>query len=267
MLDYSRTHSGFEPLADDYAPHLWPEAAPYHLRADPPSSTVVLGLHGFRATPFELRPVAEACRAAGLDSAAPLLEGHGYQRRAEQIRAIRCMYARSIEQAIAIEVGRCRARGYERVFLYGHSMGGALALRIASCGLVDAVAVTAPALRLPKLALLAHLAPPGLDLRIPSPTERGVENFTYTFDPAQAVLNVLQIAERARASLSHVECPVLVVHSHGDATISPRVGDLVEQGCRGPVERLWFDDSGHCMTLDVAGERVAAAIADYFAAL
>lgn len=267
MLDYSRTHSGFDPVAPEYIPHLWPEAVPYHVSAEPASDTVVVGLHGFRATPFELRPVHEACRLVGLDGTSPLLEGHGYSERAHQIRAIRCMYPRSIEQAIFIEIARCRARGYKRVFLFGHSMGGALALRMASRGLVDGVAVTAPALRLPKRAALAKLVPPMIDLRVPSPTERDVENFTYRFDPVHAVVNLDEIARRARVSLTHVKVPVLVVHTHGDATIDPRVGDLVEKHCAGPVERLWFDDSGHCMTLDVSGPQVVAAIAAFFAAL
>lgn len=267
MLDYSRTHSGFDTVAAEYDGHLWPEAQPYHLRADPPSDTIVLGLHGFRATPYELRPVHEACCAAGFDGMAPLLEGHGYRERREQIEAIRWMFPRSIEQAIVNEVARCRARGYRRVLLYGHSMGGALALRLAGHGLVDAVAVTAPALTLPRIALLAELVPQFLDLRVPSLPERGVKNFTYPFDPAQAVVKVNRIATRARAVLDKVSCPVLVVHSHGDRTIDHRVGRLVEKRCKGPVRRLWFDDSGHCMTLDVSGPAVAKAIADFFQAL
>ena len=144
--------SAVEDYPADQLAQLLPDARPLRFISDrPPNSaanTAVICLHGFTAMPYGVRPIAEQCARAGFDTYAPVLPGHGWQDPKQQRREFSKVTMEKLLSAVRTEVAKLRDR-YKRVYAYGDSMGGALAFALASEGLVDACAATAPALVLP----------------------------------------------------------------------------------------------------------------------
>jgi carboxylesterase len=260
--------SGFDPVPGDVKELLWPEGLPLRLQAAGNSKAVVICFHGFGATPYETRPVADACVKAGLDVVAPVLPGHGYAQDADQKREIVKMTKDKVLDAARREVSRARDQ-YKLVFAYGQSMGGAIALTIAGEGLVDACAATAPALKLPGgagfMVALAAMSFNKLSFFIKKQQKpRTFVNYSYSYHNSLAAAQMQRISLHARSMLGSISCPVFVAHSHNDSTIDPVVTTWVKSKAKGSVEIAWFDKSDHTMPLDVQGSEVSAAIADFF---
>ncbi|MBN2152693.1 MAG: alpha/beta fold hydrolase [Candidatus Lokiarchaeota archaeon] len=260
--------SGFDPVPSAVKERLWEPGLPFYLKSPGNPRAIVVCLHGFGATPFETRPVADACVGAGIDAVAPLLPGHGYSQESDQKREIVKMTRDGLIDAARREVARARER-YGAVFAYGQSMGGAIALAIAGEGLVDACATTAPALKLPagagfNMALVA-LSFNKLSFYIKKrPKPRAFVNYSYSHHNSLAGAQMQRISLHARSMLRSIACPVHVAHSRNDSTIDPVVVEWVRSRATGPVEVAWFDKSDHTMPLDVQGGEVSASIAAFF---
>lgn len=269
--------SAFAPVTAEDRQRLHPDGLPFALSAAPqpevssPSdapnrparSGVVICFHGFTAMPYVVVPVAQAIASVGLDAVGPLLPGHGWRDRADQEREFSQITRQSLLAAARAEVQRAREQ-YDFVAVYGDSMGGAIALILAAEGLLDACAVTAPALCLPfRGAVLARYLG-WLNFSVPKRYPRKFYAPCYEFENARAGRALWQLSCRAKAGLQRITCPVFVGQSHADRTIHYRAAEWVRDRVRGPVVLRWFDRSGHVLPLDVEGPAVAAAIADFF---
>jgi carboxylesterase len=267
MKDQSREKeaffSGFSAVPEDVKEKLYPDGLPFYHAHDPMATTICVCLHGFTATPYEVRPVADACFSAGLDTVAPLLPCHGYANLEDQHEHIIQMTLQGIIKATRAEIAAAR-RLFGRVFVYGQSMGGALALLMAEEGLVDACAMTAPAIKLPLGSGLGTVLFGRVNVNMKKKTKNTFYNASYPFNNSIAGVAVQHIALQARKNLDRITCPVLVCHSHNDSTISPIVPLWIQQRARGPVEVAWFDKSDHTMPLDVQGKEVSDTIAGFF---
>ncbi|MHA1731709.1 MAG: alpha/beta hydrolase [Promethearchaeota archaeon] len=160
----------------------------------------------------------------------------------------------------------------ERVFLYGQSMGGAIALYLASEGSADAVAVTGAALRLPLgVEVFAPLIG-RIDIVLKKKDKkkgRGeFDNPGYAVHPSKAGFQLNELARATRERLHLVSCPVLICHSRADDTVpAKKVPRLIQERVAGRVTVEWFDESGHTMPLDVQGPEIAARIVEFFVAI
>jgi carboxylesterase len=260
--------SGFDPLPADVQARLWPEGVPFFKKTEKSKPAIVVCLHGFGASPYEIRPVAEACAAAGIDAVAPLLPGHGFAAEVDQKQEITRMTKDSAIAAVRQEIARAR-ENHAKVFVYGQSMGGALALIVAGEGIVDAVATTAPAIKLPGgagfLMGLVALSCNKLNFYIKKQAKpRSFTNLSYAYHNSLAAAQMQRISLHARKMLASIQCPVFVAHSHHDSTIDPVVTTWIQGKARGPVEIAWFDESDHTMPLDVQGQAVSKKIAAFF---
>ena len=141
---------------------------------------------------------------------------------------------------------------------------GAISLTMASEGLLDACAVAAPALRLPRKAefLIPLLSWASFTMEAPSK-----ELFylpVYDFHHSRALRTLWQLSRYARRQLSKIQCPILAVHSHKDPTVPPIVLGIMQKHIPTEIETAWFNNSGHVMLLDVSGPDVSAKIATFF---
>ncbi len=255
--------SGFDPVPDSLLAHLWDKGLPFHLHGTTLSRAVVVCFHGFCASPFETRPIADACQAQGLDAVAPLLPGHGFSDVQVQNKAILTMSMENAIEACRAEIARARET-YNVVNAYGQSMGGALALVMAAEGLVDAVATTAPAIKLPAGTGFLTTVFGSFDIkkrRVPNPN---FFNLSYEYKSSKAAKQLLRIANHAKSMLDAISCPCLVVHSRNDKTIDPVVTGWIKERATGTVDVAWFDESDHTMPLDVKGSEVSETIARFF---
>lgn len=253
--------SAFDPISDFPQEKMLEHSAPAWYRGGSRKS-IVICIHGFTATTYESKPIAEALHKAGFDAACPLMPGHGYKALSEQKRAIGQVSYTEYIDAVEIEIKRARET-YSTVYFYGQSMGGALALVAAARGLVEACATTAPAIKLPRgvgfgTALLGWMnASVGITFNPP------FYNEAYQFSNLHAVKQIQNLAMYARKKLSQIRCPLLSCHSPDDEAVDPKVVPAMIQKAVPHAEIKWFT-GGHTMPLDKDAELVKAAIVSFF---
>lgn len=243
------------------------QGAPFDLPAaqsDAVGDVGVVCVHGFTATPFEVKPVGEALARAGFHAVGPAVYGHAIAPVKRGIELFRNSKWEQWVESIREVVRRVRAQ-HARVFLYGQSMGGAIVLYLASEGLADAVATTAPAIRIPRAAELFAPLYKFLNVARPSKDKNAFFNPGYKVLASKPGYQLTRLAKQTRRRLARITCPVLVCHSRADDTVPPKkVPKLLQARVSGPVSVAWFERSGHTMPLDVEGAAVAETIAKFF---
>ena len=259
-------YSAFEEVPEEFKGLLFEKALPYYRKHDPPSDTIVLCFHGFSAVPFEIKVIADAIFDVGMDVAATLQPFHGYKRIEDQKLYWPRMTKDIMFNAAKLEISKARQR-YKKVFMYGQSMGGAITLSMAGMGLVDAVAGTAPAIRLPfNGRILAPLFAP-FNVNLPK-GERLFDSPGYDFNNARAAKELGKIAKFARDNLENISVPVFVCHNTHDDAINGKITVGWMKDKIKDFKVSWFDEfekDAHVLPLDVKRDEVAKEIAEFFA--
>jgi len=190
--------------------------------------SVVICLHGWTATTYESKPIGDAIFQSGIDSAGPLLPGHGFKENQVAKKKLSEIKYTDWISAVRHEITQAR-KIYKKVFIYGQSMGGALALNAASEGYVDGCAVTAPAI---KLSFFVNILSPLIGFmnifRKKEPNQKFF-NEEYPFESFKSANELRKLARRVQKKLSKIECPILVCHSKNDTGINPTVTDMIKE--------------------------------------
>jgi len=220
----------------------------------------VLLCHGYTATTAEVRPLARFLHERGYTVSGPLLPGHGTTPQ-EMNRCRWQTWAEALESAYRDLATRC-----ERVFVGGESMGGLLALYLASQHpAVAGVIAYAAAIKVPpsffQTLLLPLLAPLGIILKKgPStPSAADARWQGYEHNPLRATQQLFALQAATRARLPAIAQPILIVQGRLDTTISADVPDIIYHSISSTEKYLhWFERSTHCVLLDQEWEDVAA---------
>jgi len=224
-----------------------------------------LGEHVGRYDALATHLAAEGYAVHGYDQ-----RGHG---RAEGPRAQVDRFEQLVDD-LADVVARVRAAHPDRpLVLFGHSMGGVVALRAAQTGVVepDALLLSSPALRVGGDApgwlqtLVARLARPFPDLPT-KPVEAGAISRdpavvdAYRDDPAvfHGPVKARMATELVRAGAAALadaaasagqgprEAPVLIVHGKGDRIADPAASEELHRAMAGREATLeLYDDGPH----------------------
>lgn len=225
-------------------PHL--EGEPFFWEAGPVG---VLLSHGYTATTAEVRLLAKRLHGKGYTVAAPLLAGHGSQP-ADLNRVTWRDWVDSAEKMYVRLAAHCK-----QVFLGGQSMGGVIALYLASQHPEAAgVLLYAPAIKLTmspldKIKLYAgslFLPEVGRDSLDASDKWQGYPNL-----PLKGAIQLLKLQAAMRPRLPQVHQPVIVFQGRKDTTVHPTAGDIILQGISSTVkEHHWMEQSTHAVTID-----------------
>jgi carboxylesterase len=220
--------------------------------------TGVLLLHGFTATTAEVRPLARLLHARGYTVSGPLLPGFG----ATPEDANRTRWQDWVEAASLA----CQdmARRCSAVFVAGESMGGLLALYLASADHQAAgVMAYAPALKMrtPLLTLVAPLLAPFISTYRKKPRSSPLTDERwqgYPVYPLAAAAQLFALASQVRSRLPAVRQPLLIIQGRLDTSVHASVPQIIARETNSEIKELyWMEKSTHCVILDEELEQVA----------
>jgi carboxylesterase len=211
----------------------------------------VLLCHGFTGSPQTLRPWADHLAEHGFTVSLPRLPGHGTSWPDLARTGWQDWYA-EVDKAFGLLASRC-----EQTFVFGLSMGGCLALRLAEVhgGAVRGVVLVNPSLAPDtKLFLLAPVLKhvnrslPGIasDIKKPGGRELG-----YDRVPVRAAATLPQLWKVTTRHLRDVTQPVLAFRSAVDHVVGPASMRVLLEGL--PADQVTVrecPESYHVATLD-----------------
>jgi len=245
--------------------NVHPQAEPFYLTGS--SHQALLFLHGFTASPSEVRPVAEKlnkinnCSVSGI-----LLPGHGTT--PDQLNTIRWPeWYKAVEE----ELKSLQTR-YQQVFVGGLSMGGMLALHagVNIEGLAGVVTINAPIYYhygvIPLLSDLRGMMTPfypkkGLQ-QIKELEDQG--RFAYRVMPLKAFHSLNHLRKVVMKEIQGLKIPALIFQSMLDESVHPRSGDALYEKTRGQGAKLiMLPQSGHIATMGAQEEQIAREIANF----
>ncbi len=225
----------------------------------------VLLLHGFTGSVAHMRPLAEMLHQQGFTVMGINLPGH-----AESMEAMGRTgwqdWLDAAKEAFRSLQGRCR---YASVA--GLSMGGCLALLIAQqMHPTAAAALSAPMGTKNPLLPLAWLAAPLIPRIMWSARDGDVPldaryDYGYPGFPTRCGSDLHRLITMARRDLHAVQCPLLIVQSRQDETISADSAEVIAQGVSSErAGTLWLTDAPHVCTLSSELPQIAQSIGKVF---
>jgi carboxylesterase len=235
-------------------------AEPFLLRGD---ERGVLLIHGFTGSPSEMRLLGDFLHGLGYTVLAPRLCGHGTSPEEMAGTAWRNWYT-EVENGYYYLQGLCR-----QISVIGLSMGGLLALKLASEYSLDHLVVMSTPLyladrRLPLLPLyrLFRRFMPKRRRKLYSAGSQ--YSIAYDRTPLSSLSSLLKLIEQVKLQLPAITAPLLVIQSRNEHTVLPKSAQyLYDQAGSCRKELLWLQKSGHIITLDVERDQVFARIAAY----
>lgn len=211
----------------------------------------VLLCHGFTSTPQSMRPWGERLAAEGYSVRCPRLPGHGTDWR-------ECNRTRWPDWYGCLSGALDElARGTSTVFVFGLSMGGTLALRLAEQRVDDVAglvlvnpSVTTLRREAKLLGVLSKVlgSMPGIANDIAKPGEK---ELAYDRLPLRAAASLAELWRVVRADLGRVRAPVLLLRSAGDHVVEPVNARIVADGvASAQFTETVLANSFHVATLD-----------------
>ncbi len=230
------------------------------------NETGFLFIHGFTAAPYEGREIAKRLYdELGYTVAVPLLPGHGTT--PEDMKSIEWMdwYLFVRDQYFDLK------KHCSRIIVCGQSMGGALALHLASHHPVDAVVTLAAAVflkdwRLKLLPVARHLITYQHKSKGPDIKNKALKSQvpSYPKYPVKSVDQLLGLVEHTRQDLAEVTAPILLVHSRNDRTVHFDNMQYIYDHVASPrKEKLVLENSYHVISIDFDKDLVYESIAGF----
>jgi carboxylesterase len=224
----------------------------------------VLLMHGFTATTAEVRLLGRFLHEHGFTVAGPLLPGHGTTPQ-DCNRFQWKDWAAAAESAYRQLTSRC-----DNVFIGGESLGGLLALYLASGHPQAAGVLTyAPALKITNVLapIVAPLLAPFIRYAPKSSPEPSISDDRwqgYPVNPSRAVIQLFRLQRVVRRRLPAIRQPILILQGRLDKTVHPGVPETIYRAVQSKVKEIhWLEQSHHCVIIDGEWEQAARLTLDF----
>ncbi len=229
-----------------------------------------LFIHGFTGTPFEGHELASHLHTKlGVTVSVPLLPGHGTAPEEliglqweDWYRAVRSEYLRLNSNC-------------SKIVVCGQSMGGTLALHLASHHPVDGLITLAGAAylkdwRLALLPLAKHLVPYQHKSKGPDVRDKAAKAKipSYPKYPVKSVVELLEMMRHTREDLFEITAPALLFHSRNDRTVHFSNLDYIYDNISSRAkEKIVLDNSYHIISLDFDKQQIYEKIESFIGKL
>ena len=227
----------------------------------------VLHLHGYTGTTSEMRPLGEYLHSLGYTVLCPRLPGHGTS--VEDLKeTVASQWVAAAKLGYAI-----LAKKYQQIYVAGLSMGGLLAMVIAATEKVEKAAFLATPIFLqdkrapflPILRYFIHYLPKH------KRNYHEMQQYCQAYDrmPTKPLTSLFALIKTCKKELvQKITAPCLVLQSKIEHTVDPKSAQYIYDHLGTAKEAkklLWFEKSGHILTLDLEHAMVFQAVADFFA--
>jgi len=243
--------------------------APFLIKGQKRDIGVVL-IHGYMATPLEIKELALFLGQKGLPVYAPRVKGHGTSPDDLAIRSYQEWLA-SVEVGYAIMNNLC-----DRIVVGGFSNGAGLALDLASRidGVAGVFAVSTPL----KLQYISTKLVPAVDawnrlmsrVRFDDARKEFIENhpenphINYLRNPISGVRELERLMDAVEPKLPDINIPALIIQSHRDPVVSPKGSEIIyDRLGSSDKSYILFNIDRHGILLGDGAERVHRAIWDF----
>ncbi len=252
---------------------LLPGAGPVFIQEKGPRAALLI--HGFGATPFDLKPLAIALSKENITVYAPLLPGHGTTIQ-DFARSTEKEWISASEQALG------RLGSYRKIYIIGFSMGGAIALDLAAENAVknkvSGVVLLAPCVFIkgrkklvtPEFAiehLSRFLLTDYIINKEPSfsfDKKALLGRPAYDLFPITALRQLVLLEETARRKLPDVSEPLLIIQSRNDPTVAASGPNYILAHISSKDKGVfWVTRSGHMLVLDAEKERIIRKVEEF----
>lgn len=224
----------------------------------------VLLIHGFTGSTTAMQPWADYLASQGFDTLVPTLPGHETQWQ-DMVSSHYSDWIKATEEAYDQ-----LAATHAKVFVAGLSMGGALALHLATRRSVGAVSLVNPGLIVdsplaPYTKWLKYfvrsVAPISNDI-----AKRGADEKAYDRTPVASVHQLYKLFAQTRQRLPLVDAQVQLFRSTVDNIVSDDSVSALVQGLRPGIlaEHHQLLHSKHVATLDYDAEQIFEESARFF---
>jgi carboxylesterase len=234
---------------------------------------VVLLIHGFRGSPAVFEELGELLTQRDCSVQAMLLPGHG--RTVEELAASRWQNWTSSVESTHLKL----KERHKKIFVVGFSLGGLLALNLASRTTIDGVIAISPFLQLnpdasgglsPQARLkLARFLPftKIVELhREPNILDDALraEVAISHFYPVKTMQSMIDFTKDIADSLNSIQCPLLIQQSKHDSVVcSASVEQLYENISSEDKRLTLYEDSAHELLLDRERRAVMDEVVDF----
>ena len=224
----------------------------------------ILLVHGFTGSPKSMKPWAKAAVEQGYTTAVPRLPGHGTSWQEMNRTRWTDWYAEA-NRALDEMVEQC-----DTVFVFGMSMGGSIALRMAEERGEDiaGIALVNPAVftKRPDRFLLPYLqrvvpAFPGISNDIKKPDQ---DEGAYTKIPLKAAYSLTELWTKTKDNLGKIHLPIIIFTSTEDHVVEPENSEYIMEHVNSTDRtQIILDDSYHVATLDNEADRIFSESLDF----
>jgi len=241
-----------------------PSALPYFLQG---GSTAILAVHGYNGYPRDLRYIGEALNKEGFTVAIPRLPGHGSNASDFHETAWQDWLRHATDCYFDLKAK------HDTVLLIGFSMGGLIALLLASRFKIDRMALIAPAIMnlqwtiklTPFLKYIVKKQNRDWNDEFPDPDRIFLAQEYWRWHYIKMAAELLKLQKLTKKKMPLVSCDTMIIVSKKDEAVPVRAADHIFRIIASPIKKtVVLENSPHCSTDGPEKELIAAYLAGWF---